>query len=156
MINHLSEEQLAKCLVGRHTSEELQHIMECPDCRAELDLFTKSVSSFRGAIQDRIDDRFPSQSSWVPHLAARHAASKFPRWQWALVAAAVVVLMMVPFFTSKQKPQEIIQNTSAPTDPDAIMRAVNLHLSRTVPEPMEPMMALLPNEESAAESGGVQ
>ena len=29
-------------------------------------------------------------------------------------------------------------------DPEALMQAVNLHLSRTVPAPMEPLLAVIP------------
>ena len=38
----------------------------------------------------------------------------------------------------------------------AVMDRVNLHLSRTVPAPMEPMMSLIPSDELINNSGGVR
>jgi hypothetical protein len=76
-------------------------------------------------------------------------------WRWALVAAGAVVLIAAPFVTMKKERQEVIK-TSSETNADALMNAVNIHLSRTVPAPMERMISLIPNDDSTTESGGVQ
>ena len=156
MSNHLSQDQFAKCFVGRSTSAELRHMMECPECSAELDRFGHTISLFRSAIRDRIDAQVAAQAPGVPQLSIRPAAAGIPKWHWALVAPAVAVLVMVPLLTSNKEPQEVIEKGLAETSPDALMDAVNLHLSRTVPAPMERVMALIPSDESITESGGVQ
>src|SRR5262245_52208315 len=43
MKKHLSDRQFAKCLVGRPTGPELQHISECPECAMELDRTRNSI-----------------------------------------------------------------------------------------------------------------
>jgi hypothetical protein len=67
--------------------------------------------------------------------------------------AAVII---VPFLTSTTAPRGVIESTPTPTDPEALMESVNLHLARTIPAPMEPILALLPSNDSINESGGVQ
>jgi hypothetical protein len=158
MSKHLSEDQFAKCLVGQSTSAELQHITECADCNNELDRLAATLSLFRNALRDRIDARVASQAPRVSRLPLRHHpdASGIPQWRWALAAAAVVVLVTVPFLTREKEPQTVVEKAPPQMDPDALMNAVNLHLSRTVPAPMERMISLMPSDESTNKSGGVQ
>jgi hypothetical protein len=37
-----------------------------------------------------------------------------------------------------------------------LMREINVHLSRTMPAPMEPILRLIPESESISPVGGVQ
>src|SRR5438093_7674429 len=101
MINHLSEDQLTKCFVGRSTAAELQHIRECAECSIELERLEKSISSFRNALRDHVDDRVVWHGPAIVRAPARLAASGIPKWRWALVVAAVVVVALVPYFTPK-------------------------------------------------------
>src|SRR5438128_966622 len=153
---HLSQDQFAKCLVGQSTSAELQHITECAECSAGLERFDNTMSLFRDARRDQIDARVASQAPRVSRLPLRHPnASGAPKWRWALAAAAVVVLVTVPFLTREKEPQAVVEKAPPQMDPDALMNAVNLHLSRTVPAPMERMISLMPSDESTNKSGGV-
>src|SRR5262249_4295 len=153
MSDHLSEDQFAKCIAGRSTRAELQHISECPECSVELERFGKMLSLFRTAVRDRIDDRVGSRPSAGTPLTRREARISTLRWAW--VTAAIVALI-IPLFMSKKKPQKVDEQISTETNPVAIMDRVNLHLSRTVPAPMEPMMSLIPSEELVSKSGGVR
>lgn len=78
-----------------------------------------------------------------------------PRVRQAAAAAAVILLGLVPLLTS-QRPQRIITEASSEKNADALMDAINLHLSRTVPSPMEPMMSLLPSDEYITSSGEIK
>ena len=158
MSDHLSAEQFAQCVVGRSTNTELQHIRECPECSAALDHFDETISLFRSAVRERIDARVALQGSNVPAFSIRPVREGgIARWRWALVAAAVMVLAMLPFLGSrKDLPYHAAETTPIDADPDALMRAVNFHVSRTLPASMEPIMSLLPNDQSTVQSGGVQ
>jgi hypothetical protein len=156
MSNHLSQDQFAKCIVGRPSGMELQHIGGCPQCSADLENFNSALSLFRRALRDRIDDQVALQGSGVILFPIRPAEAGMSKWRWAAVAAALVVFVMLPFFISKPVPEETRRPVSIETDADALMNAVNLHLSRMVPAPMEPMLSLLPSDESITQSGGVQ
>jgi hypothetical protein len=146
MNNHLSEEQFAKCFVGVATNEERQHLTECAKCLAEVEGFGSTVSSLRMAIRDRVEDRT---------TRIQPTRDRMPRVRRAIATAAVILLGLVPLLTS-QRPQRIITEASSETNPDALMNAINLHLSRAVPSPMEPMMSLLPSDEYITDSGGIK
>jgi anti-sigma factor RsiW len=152
MNNHLSEDQFAKCFIGRGTPADLQHIAGCPECTAELDRLRASVSLFRGAIHDRIDEHVFSVEPILREPASEPVPAGVPMWRWALVVVAAVVLVVVPFLTPRPA-REVIQEGTTAVDPDAVMKAVNLHLSRTVPAPMEAVMILIPKEETSQQGG---
>ena len=146
MSNHLSQDQLAQCFIGRRTSAELQHILECSECSAELERFGATLSLFRSAIKDRIHERLALQTSAVTEPSFNHAGGGISKWRWAFGAAAVVVFGTLPFFVTESRPTANHGQVSIESSPDAIMDAMNRHLSRVVPAPMEPMMSLIPND----------
>ena len=153
MNDHLSEDQFAKCILGRSTRAELQHIRECPECSIELERFEKMLSLFRTALRDRIDDRVGSHPPDETPLRRREAGISTVRWAW--VTAAIVALI-IPMFISEKKPQKVDEQGFTEANPVAIMDRVNLHLSRTVPAPMEPMMSLIPSDQLISNTGGVR
>src|SRR5262245_45771918 len=153
MSYHLSEDQFAKCIIGRSTREELQHLKGCPECSVELERFGEMLSLFRTAVRDRIDDRVAFRPSERTPLNRREDGISTLRW--ARVTAAIVALV-IPLFMSENKQRKTDEPVSTETNPVAIMDRVNLHLSRTVPAPMEPMMSLIPREELISRPGGVR
>ena len=142
MNRHLSEDQIARCIVGQATIAEVQHARECPECGAELNRFSKSISLFQSSVHDRIKDRI----ALVPSIAVSKSSGVGTRTQrWVLVAAAAIVLVVLPFIRTGIKPEAFPEPVSTEADPDAVMNRVNLHLARTVPAPMEPLMMGLPD-----------
>ncbi len=51
MNQHLSKDQISKCLIGDATPEETQHAWDCADCRAELTRVESAFSDFRSSAQ---------------------------------------------------------------------------------------------------------
>lgn len=154
MKHHLSHEQFAQCFVGEATSAERQHVSECPECRAELERFGRTIASFRTAVRDRVDIRVASPG--LSPLPARTASDGSPKWRPALAAAAAILLGIFPFLMTERELPEIPEDAAAETNANALMDAINLHLLRSVPAPMQPAMAVIPNNESSTESGGTQ
>jgi hypothetical protein len=154
MSNHLSEDQFAKCLVGQSSNEERQHLDVCRECSAELDRSRKSISLFSNALTDRVEARVALR----PSLAIRPTKGSDPKWRWGLVAATALVLALMPFIGIKPNiiPRQVVETPQSNTDADTLMSAVQLQLSRTIPEPMEPVIALLPTEELPTPTRGVQ
>jgi hypothetical protein len=137
MNRHLSEDQIARCIVGQSTIAEVQHARECSECGEELNRFSKSVAMFQSSVHERIKDRI----ALAPSIAVSRSSGVGTRTQrWVLVAAAAVVLVVLPFIRTGNKPEAFSEPASTEADPDAVMNRVNLHLARTVPEPMEPLM----------------
>jgi hypothetical protein len=73
---------------------------------------------------------------------------------WAAAVAATLILGTLPLLL--RKPQEIAVTTAEEASPEVLMNAINLHLSRTMPSPMEPMMSLIPSDLYLTESGEIQ
>ncbi len=147
MSSHLSQEQFARCFAGTPTLEESRHIAACGECREDLEAFGATVSRLRYAIRERVD----------AHPAAPlepYQALRAPKLRWALAAAAILLLGMMPLLTPR--PAGSMQQPQMADSPEALMDAINVHLSRTVPSPMEPMMSLLPGDQIEFVVGGIQ
>jgi len=155
MSNHLSSEQFAKCFAGEYTGAELQHIRECSSCSSELNRLGNVFSAFRNALRDRIDNRVASQTPGSFQFPVEASVAR-PKWREVLAIAAVVLLGTFPFFMSEMKTDEALDKASTKASADALMDAINLHLSRTIPSPMEPVIFLIPTEKSPGNLGGVQ
>src|SRR5262249_50303713 len=153
MNKHLTDDQIAKCGAGQSTGEERRHIQECTACQGKLDRLDNSISLFRSAIRDRIDARVALHAPEIL-LEERPLVVTTPLWQWTVVIVVSFVLITIPFFITR--PQQFIDSASSATDADTLMREINLHLSRTIPAPMEPIMKLIPDNESIRQLGGVQ
>jgi hypothetical protein len=153
MSKHLTEDQVARCFAGQSTMDERQHIQQCAACSAELDRLANSISLFRNAVRDRIDARVALHAPAIV-FEDQPPVPATPIWKWAMVTVVTVLLVALPFFITR--PQQFVDNASAPADPDILMREINLHLSRTMPAPMEPILTLIPDSESISHVGGVQ
>jgi TonB family protein len=51
MNQHLSGEQISKCLIGDGTPQDTQHLRQCAACGAELARLESSFSQFRGSVR---------------------------------------------------------------------------------------------------------
>lgn len=163
MSNHLSQDQLSMWILGRCTPEERQHGLDCAQCSAELARFQEPVSTFRTAFQDWSDRESAPQLQEVTTFLLRPRRFFIPSWSWAALGMAVVLLTSLPLYRQQEelmrgsKGQGPSAPASTSVDEDALlMHEVRRHLSRTLPAPMEPIMALVPNPESKISSGGIQ
>jgi hypothetical protein len=154
MSNHLSQDQFAKCVIGQFTSSEREHLTECEACSAELERFGNTLSLFRTALRDRVDAQPASKIVLSPVLP--QSARGFSILRWAFVATAVLVFVSMPLFKREEPKPPVIENVSTDAEANALMDAVNLHLSRTVPAPMERMLIVIPDDQSITQSGGTQ
>jgi TonB family protein len=55
MINHLTEDQIAKWLVGQATAAEQHHVHDCRTCAGEVTRFQGTLESFRSAVNERAE-----------------------------------------------------------------------------------------------------
>ena len=153
MTNHLSQDQFVQCATRLSSGSAQEHLEACAECRAELDRFDNSVALFRRAVRDRIDQRMAAPMPDA--FAIRPVSTGIPIWRWVLAASALVVVVLLPFLTTEPETPQVIQEAATESSPDALMNAIGLHLSRTVPAPMEPVMVLVP-EEFVIELEGIQ
>jgi len=149
---HLSQEQFARCFLGTAASEERRHLLDCAECRQELESFATSVASLRSAIRGRVDANDGAHTATQPVFSP--GFDRMPQVRWALASAAILLIGMLPLLTTL--PARNVQPAPVATSPEALMNAINVHLSRTVPSPMEPMMSLVPGDKVLIVIGGIQ
>ena len=157
MSSHLSQDQISMFILGRGTPEEQRHGRECPECSAELARFQEPISTFRAAMQEWSDrEDVPRLAEVSAFLSAPHRFSS-PVWGWMPVAMAVMigVITAIPIYVQQRSLQQAQTEEAARRD-ELLMDAVNAHLSRTLPTPMEPIMALVPDQEFVIQSGDTQ
>lgn len=152
MNQHLSEKEFAVAIVRGLTPRQHQHMGECSHCAAEMESFSRAVKSFRSSFRELIDaelTRGVNLSELPPRPAHRSLGL------WGLAAAMIAMVVAVPAFLDSVVPSRGGES-SADTNPDALMRSIQTHLSRTVPGPMEPMLIFVRNRELDSEQRGVQ
>ena len=168
MNNHLSQDQLSMWLLGRSTPEERRHGAECPQCRAQLARFEAPVTKFKNAMYEWSDREKVPHLEEVSIFLRRPAQSVPGALRWAAVGIAVMLLTTIAIYRHVEGPMRRAETTedvtsskgglliAVPNDDVLLMDAVNAHLSRTIPAPMEPIMALIPDSESTTHAGGTQ
>jgi hypothetical protein len=155
MSHHLSATQIAKCLAGTAEDPEQQHLRHCADCRAELDRFGSAISSFRNAVRDRVENHLDREPRPIASRSGVPGRALVPRWIFVLATTVVLSLGIVPLLTLQRPTQRAVSNESV-TDPNTLMNAVDLHLLRQVPAPLEPMFVLIPTTDATPQSGGTR
>jgi hypothetical protein len=153
MNQHLSEKEFALAIVKGFTPQQHQHVGECSQCAAEMEGFSRTMNSFRYSFRELID----AELARGVHLSARTPqAAHRPLGLWVLAAAMIAMVIAVPAFYDNVVPSRVAGDSSADTNPDALMKSIQAHLSRTVPGPMEPMLIFVRNRELDSEQRGVQ
>lgn len=152
MSDHLTDDQLSTWLVGRSTPQQQQHVRECAQCSEVVAGFLGPVSTFQSAIQDWSNRQ--DVPRFTEALASPQVHGRFldPKWGWAAVVAVVVILTAIPLHRLGSE----LQRSARAADAAQVMDTVSRHLSRTVPAPMEPIMALIPINEGLIQTGGIQ
>jgi hypothetical protein len=130
MNSHLSPERISKWMMGERTSPEEQHVLECPQCSAEVARFQSALAGFGGAVRDCSE----RQSVMKPVRDGRHARP----FRWAWVAAAALLLAAVPIYRENQQRQAERARADA-----ALMEQVDAQVSRAIAAPMEPLAKLM-------------
>jgi|SRR5438034_7327444 len=137
MSDHLTSEQISKCMIGDCTDGEQQHARECPECGAELSRFQNAVLLFRSSVWLWADRQRGSNAPG--HAGLVGATRPLRPLRWVPIAAAVAVVAIAPIYKNSIDRQHAAQATQ-----DAqLLDKVNDHLSRTAPASLEPLMDLL-------------
>jgi hypothetical protein len=151
MTNHLSSEQISRLLGGDGTSAEGQHAGSCAECERELSRVQETLLAFSHSVRHWAEAH---TSTCVPDsefLRNRPSIRRMGPLRWALAAAAVIILIVVPLYKNAGH-----RYREADSSEDAVLlEQVNAHLSRTVASPIEPFMQLL-SDTSAGKVGGRQ
>jgi len=160
-MQHLSEEQKTRWLVGQGRDDENEHARTCPTCAADLRAYADSVSAFRDAMKgwSEREGRWMLEdaqdfSAWQPGQRPQLRAHR-REWSWVLTAAAAGLLLIPAFWrldtAQPEAPAPAVKEAPRRDADVLLMEAVFAHLARPVSAPMERVIALLPGQSLAVE-----
>ncbi len=113
MNEHLTSEQITRCLTGERGSAEQQHLDDCAACREKLHRGIEAVSLFR--------QWYVAQEPAVPAVFSRPAAPEMSSlWHWSNVAIGgllVTCMLAGAFLIQRPQPQK---HTAVIDDPSFI------------------------------------
>jgi hypothetical protein len=135
MSRHLREEDICRWMAGERNVEAEQHLAGCRDCGSHVARMSEVLGQFR-------------DSAHTLAGAGTPAVLTSSRFAWGRMAAAVLVAWSLAVAAS------LSWHRTAPTpdtDDAALLRRVDAEVSRTVPSPMEPLAALMPQGDRSQE-----
>jgi len=93
---HLGEEEFADYLLGLSTAAVHAHLLECGECREEMESFGASLASFNQSSLAWSREQAAAQQIHIEAQAGTRKRKPQFVWQagWAVAAAAVLVLAM--------------------------------------------------------------
>jgi anti-sigma factor RsiW len=156
MTRHLSSVEISEWVAGARSRRSEDHLHECAECRGELARLQETLSDFRASVREwsaqgaaapilKVRDR-TSAASVVPGFKELHRAYFPPRLRWALIAAAIVLLAVIPIYRANR-----LQPTPDSSLDDAVLlEQIDEGVSRSVPAPMEPLTTLVSEGSTAA------
>ncbi len=139
MKQHLSPQQINQWVVGERCTEAQQHMLDCPECRAEAVRLEGALGDFRGAVRRWSNGELcaPPQIDWE-----KSRPGSWLGWRnLAMLAAAVILCLAAVLFATRFTPSHPATDTAA-TDV-ALLKQINAEVSETVPGPMQPLTKLV-------------
>lgn len=143
MKGHLTSEQIEAWMIGDRTPEHGAHLRGCPECARALAQAEQPVELFGSAMREWSDRQMPRRT-FDPAAHVSHSYGWHPM-RIALAGAALLGLIAVPVF----RPTPVVESTvpaSTAVSDEALLRQVDLEVSRSVPGSMEPLAVLMTNE----------
>ena len=136
MNQHLSSDQIARWMAGERTASEEQHASQCAECGAELARMEAALALFRGSVREWSEQESAGRPrAWVAQREPRALVLR-----WAMVAAALLMLVWVPIYQGAKEKQRKAELARADA---ALLEQVDAEISRAVPAPMEPLIKLV-------------
>jgi hypothetical protein len=135
-MKHLSSEQISNWLLGECDAGAKQHFDSCLKCREDVARLEQGLLEFKGAVHE-----------WADQPIALRIPARRPSLKWAAAAATAMAVALLPMYLnvrSAQHEAQVAAELAAERANDALlMRHIESHLARSVPQPMEQLMELM-------------
>lgn len=150
---HLTPQQFCDLLIAdpSETTPELEqlreHLLHCPECTEEVASLHQPLEDFRSSVTAWAS-RNAASRSWMPPARPNPFSSLSG---WMLVAAALLLLAILPIASHHRKSPSIAAHgstgtsaTSANTQSstlgdEALLEEINQTVSSSIPTPMQPL-----------------
>jgi hypothetical protein len=133
MSPHLREEDICRWMAGERSLEAERHLAHCGECSSHV----ARMSAVLGEFRDSVHGRSERALAGLGNLRAGR-----PRglgWGRMAVAGLAALLIALAVWLPQHESRSVQD-----VDDAALLRRVDAEVSRTVPGPMEPLAALMP------------
>jgi len=148
MSGHLSSIEISKWLAGMRASDAERHLAECSGCAAKLERAGEPLVRFGAATRAWCAAQTPAPRP-EPIACAARRKRRFVAMRIALAAAAAL-MVAAPLYRQHQRALEVARQD------EALLEQVQAEVSRSAPEPMQPLEKLVAWNPPSAHSGSSQ
>jgi hypothetical protein len=148
MNGHLSPVEISEWLAGIRASGAERHLAQCADCAAELERAGQPLARFGAATRAwcAAETPAPRAEMVVPTVRRRQRVAALR----VMLAAAAALIVAAPVYYQHQRALEIARQD------DALLQQVQTAVSRSAPEPMQPLEKLVAWNAPSGVSGSSQ
>jgi hypothetical protein len=133
---HLTPREISAWLAGDRAARQQLHIRVCGECRAAVERSAASLGDFRAGVREWTGREFSQARPFVLESRRRGV----PMMRLAALAAMLAILAGVPLYLRDRAGRRAIERARQDA---ALLEQVQTELSRSVPEPMEPLTNLV-------------
>jgi len=149
MNGHLSPVEISEWLAGIRADGAERHVAECADCAAELERASAPLAQFGVAMRAWGAAETPALRA-EPLWSAARRRRRFTALRVALAAAAAL-LVAAPVYRQHQRALEVARQQD-----EALLEQVQAEVSRSAPEPMQPLEKLVEWNSPTGHAGSSQ
>jgi hypothetical protein len=135
-MSHLNQEQISAWLAGLQTPEQSEHVTLCAACRGEISRREEPLALFRDAVRAISEQRGARVIVW-----STPSRWRMPILRWAAGAALALLMLGIPVLYWNKQTQ--LREAERARQDAALLDSVNSELSRSVPQPLEPLDKLV-------------
>jgi len=149
MSGHLSQVEISEWLAGIRAGGAERHLAECAGCAAELKRAGEPFERFGTATRAWC-------ASQTPVLWPQPAAPMARRWRrfttWGVALAAAALLVAAPVYQHREHQRAL----EMARQDELLLEHVQTEVSRSAPEPMQPLEKLVAWNLPSGQSGSSQ
>jgi hypothetical protein len=149
MNGHLSSVEISEWLAGIRTTGAERHLAECAGCAAEVERTNEPLARFGAATRAWCAAETPVPRPEPIEFAVRRRR-RFAGVRVALAAAAALLMVAAPVYRQHQRALETARQD------EALLEQVQTAVSRSAPEPMQPLEKLVAWNSPSGQSGSSQ
>ncbi|MGD0670005.1 MAG: hypothetical protein ABSB23_20900 [Bryobacteraceae bacterium] len=148
MSGHLSSVEISEWLAGIRDPDAERHLAECAGCAAELERAREPLARFGAATRAWCAAETPAPRP-EPMASAVRRRRSLTAMRIALAAAAAL-MVAAPVYQHHQHAIEMARQD------EVLLEQVQAEVSRSVPEPMQPLEKLVAWNSPSGQSGSSQ
>jgi len=129
-VTHLSPTQIYEWTIGERHPEAERHLQACASCREEILRLDDGLQAFKRSVHQLAGGGNTTSLAVRPRRLS---------WQWAMAMVIVIGFGSLPLYLDVSQARQDAQTAQD----SLLLTQIKARLSQSVPEPMEPLMKLM-------------